>query len=391
MQPNCHSFLHIKKAQLFCMTNEKIQKLTQDALHLLQQLVAIPSLSRQEQDTALLLQSFLQNRQVDVYRKKNNIWCVNKHFDAMKPSLLLNSHHDTVAANKAYTRNPHLPVIENGKLYGLGTTDAGASLVSLLSAFLYFYAEENLAFNVVFAASAEEEISGTDGIELLFAQPKFSALFQHSKSFAIVGEPTELNLAIAEKGLMVLDCDAKGIAGHAARDEGENALYKAMEAIHWFRTYRFQKISPILGEIKMTVTSIDTPNKAHNVIPAHCSFVVDVRITEMYSHEEILAVIQQYAPVQVIPRSTRLRSSSIPLEHPVVQAGIALGKTTYGSPTTSDKALIPLPSLKCGPGFSGQSHSADEFIEVEAIGNAVQFYTSLLEKTFVASAAVISV
>lgn len=360
------------------MNNTNIHTITQDAVALLQQLICTPSLSKQEDKTADLIEHFLQQRGVTVSRLINNLWATNKNFDPTKPSILLNSHHDTVAANSKYTRDPHLPCVEEGRLYGLGSTDAGASLVSLMAAFIYFYDSVDLNYNIVFAASAEEEISGWDGIEKLFDDEKFAACFNHSNSFAIVGEPTQLELAIAEKGLLVLDCVAHGRAGHAARDEGDNAIYKAMKAIEWFKNYRFEKISPMLGEVKMTVTSINTGNKAHNVVPPQCSFVVDIRVTEMYEHEQVIATIKENVEAEITPRSTRLRSSCIDIKHPVVVAGINLGKTTYGSPTASDQALIPLPSLKCGPGFSGQSHSADEFIELRWIGEAVDFYTKLL-------------
>jgi len=228
------------------------------------------------------------------------------------------------------------------------------------------------------AATAEEEISGKEGIEKLFAAEDFKKLFTHKDSFAIVGEPTQLQLAIAEKGLLVLDCKAHGKAGHAARDDGENAIYKAMKAIEWFQQFKFPLVSSTLGEVKMTVTAVETSNKAHNVIPASCSFVVDIRVTDVYTHEEIIETIKKYIDIEIQPRSTRLRPSSIPVDHVVVKAGIVLGKTTYGSPTASDQALIPLPSLKCGPGFSGQSHSADEFIEVRWIEEGINFYINWL-------------
>ncbi|MFT3981334.1 MAG: M20 family metallo-hydrolase [Ferruginibacter sp.] len=359
--------------------SEQSTILSQDALQLLQQLIAIPSLSREEDKTADCIETFFKERNIPASRLLNNVWAVNQYFDKAKPAILLNSHHDTVAPNSKYTLDPHRPLIQDGKLYGLGSTDAGASLVSLIAAFVYFYDKKNLPYNIVMAASAEEEISGKNGVELLFAREDFSSLFSQPKSFAIVGEPTELQLAIAEKGLLVLDCTAHGKAGHAAREEGENAIYKAMQAIEWFKNYRFEKVSSLLGEVKMTVTSIATENKAHNVVPATCSFVVDIRVTDAYTHEEILDIIDQHIEIEVKPRSTRLRSSSIPADHPVVKAGIALGKTTYGSPTASDQALIPLPSLKCGPGFSGQSHSADEFVEIKWIGEAVEYYISWIK------------
>lgn len=362
------------------MSNKVSTILSDDALDLLQRLIAIPSLSKEETGTANCIADFLTGKSIQYSREGNNIWAANKFFDASKPSILFNSHHDTVAPSSKYTRDPFLPSIEEGKLFGLGSTDAGASLVCLIAAFIYFYDKENLAYNIVLAASAEEEISGKDGIEKLFNEEKFSTCFSHPDSFAIVGEPTELQLAIAEKGLLVLDCIAHGKAGHAAREEGENAVYKAVKAIEWFRNFRFEKISTALGEVKMTVTSVGTENKAHNVVPASCSFVVDIRVTDLYTHEEILAIIQQNVAVEIRPRSTRLRSSFIAMDHPIVKAGITLGKTTYGSPTASDQALIPLPSLKCGPGFSGQSHSADEFVEIRWIREAVSFYIELIKR-----------
>ncbi len=358
----------------------QIKILQNDAVQLLQSLIAIPSLSRQEEGTATRIAAFLEEKNISMHRNGNNVWAVNKFYDASKPTILLNSHHDTVAPNVKYTRNPFLPKIEDGKLYGLGSTDAGASLVCLLAAFQYFYYKENMAYNILFAATAEEEISGANGIEKLFASQDFVNYFLHKDSVAIVGEPTELQLAIAEKGLLVLDSVAYGKAGHAAREEGENAIYKAIKAIDWFQQYRFSKISEQLGEIKMTVTSIYSENKAHNVVPAICSFVVDIRVTDAYTHEEIVEEIKRNVDVEIKPRSMRLRASSISNGHPIVQAAVSLGKTIYGSPTTSDQALIPLPSVKCGPGFSGQSHSADEFVELKWIEEAIVFYIEWLEK-----------
>lgn len=348
------------------------------AVQLLKELIAIPSLSKEENKTADLVEYFLNKNGAAPKRVMNNIWCVNTYFDPAKPTILLNSHLDTVAPNSKYTRDPYSPGITEGRLYGLGSTDAGASLVSLMCAFLYFHTEHKLDYNIVFAATAEEEISGSNGIEKLFRDEAFKARFAQPGSFAIVGEPTQLQLAIAEKGLLVLDCTAQGTPGHAAREEGDNAIYKAVRAIDWFRTFRFPKVSELLGEIKMTVTSVQTDNKAHNIIPESCRFVVDVRVTELYTHEEILQTIRENIDVDVQPRSIRLTSSSIPKDHPVVQAGIRLGKQTYGSPTLSDCALIPLPSLKCGPGNSAQSHSADEFVELMDIEYGVGFYVQLL-------------
>jgi acetylornithine deacetylase len=353
-----------------------------DAVNLLETLISIPSPSRKEAKTADAIQAFFQQRKISIRRNQNNIWCCNKNFDSALPTLLLNSHHDTVAPNSQYKNNPFQPIQKDGKLYGLGSTDAGASLVSLLAAFLYFYESENLPYNIVFAATAEEEISGINGITALFELEEFKKYFEHSDSVAIIGEPTELELAIAEKGLLVLDCTVHGKAGHAARNDGDNAFYKAIKAIDWFRYHAFEKISEWLGEVKMTVTSIHTENTAHNIIPASCSFVADVRVTDVYTHEEILQTIEAHIDAEIKPRSMRLRSSIISEIHPLVLAGISLGKTCYGSPTSSDKGLIALPALKCGPGSSVQSHSADEFVLLKDIESGIDFYIALIEKLF---------
>jgi acetylornithine deacetylase/succinyl-diaminopimelate desuccinylase-like protein len=349
------------------------QELYQDAVELLKRMIATPSLSREEQDTAKLISDFLTARQVPHQQHGNNIWAKNKHFDPAKPVIVFNSHHDTVKPNPQYTRDPFSPDVVDGKLFGLGSNDAGGCLVSLIATFLYFYDREDLRYNIILTATAEEEISGTNGIEsILHLLP--------SIDFAIVGEPTKTQLAIAEKGLMVLDCLSHGKAGHAARDEGENALYNALPDLNWFKDYRFPKVSETLGPVKMSVTVIQTSNKAHNVVPADCSFVVDVRVTDQYSLEEVLEIIQQHVRCEVKPRSMRMRSSGISLDHPFVQAGIKLGKEWYGSPTTSDQALIPATSIKMGPGDSARSHSADEFIYLEEIREGIDSYIRLLEE-----------
>lgn len=345
----------------------------QDAVELLQKLIATPSYSAEEDNTAAVIETFFQNKNIPFQRHLNNIWCINKNFDATKQTLLLNSHHDTVKPNLHYTKDPFAPIIEDGKLFGLGSNDAGGCLVSLIAAFLYFYYNTDLKCNIVLAATAEEEISGKNGLEsILPLLPKIDV--------AIVGEPTLTNLAIAEKGLLVLDCVATGKAGHAAREEGENAIYKAMQDINWFQTYQFPKVSETLGPIKMSVTSISTENKAHNVVPAICNFTVDIRVTDVYSHEEILETVKQHVQSELKPRSTRLRSSKIDIDHPLIKAGIKLGKQVYGSPTTSDAALIPAPVLKCGPGNSARSHTADEFIFLKEIEEGIDTYIKLIEQ-----------
>ncbi len=353
-----------------------------DAVGLLKQLIATPSFSSEEDATAEILFRFLQQKDVTPYRFKNNIWALNKHFNKSLPSILLNSHHDTVKPNVQYTRNPFDAAIEDGKLYGLGSNDAGGCVVSLMAAFLHFYQRPGLKFNVILAITAEEETSGTNGIEALLKHPEFRNNMEGHPGlfdFAIVGEPTKTNLAIAEKGLLVLDCVAEGRAGHAARDEGENAIYKALNDIQWFKTFSFPKVSESLGEIKMSVTSVTTENKAHNVVPAECRFVVDIRVTDQYTHEEIMETVKQHTSSQCIPRSFRMRSSKIDPSHPVVKAGISLGKTTYGSPTTSDAAMIDAPVLKCGPGDSARSHMADEFIFLKDIEDGIDTYIRMLE------------
>ncbi|QEH41043.1 M20 family metallo-hydrolase [Chitinophaga sp. XS-30] len=342
-----------------------------DAVQLLRQLIATPSFSREEQDTARILGQFLTVKGVPWQQHGNNIWAVNKHFDPAKPCILLNSHHDTVKPNPQYTRDPFSPDIADGKLYGLGSNDAGGCLVSLLAAFLHFYEQEGMAYNIAVAITAEEEISGVNGIEsILHLLPE--------PALAIVGEPTKTDLAIAEKGLMVLDCVAHGKAGHAARDEGENAVYKAMDDIQWFRTFQFPKVSEALGPVKMSVTVIQTSNKAHNVVPAECSFVVDVRATDQYTLEEMLDIIRANVRCDVTPRSMRMRPSFIPKDHPLVLEGLKLGKQLYGSPTTSDQALIPATSVKVGPGDSARSHTADEFIYLDEIRQGIDTYINLL-------------
>jgi acetylornithine deacetylase len=346
--------------------------LIQEAIALLQQLITTPSLSKQEHDTAAHLKTYLDTYCDNVQTLLNNVWVKNKYYDEAKPTILLNSHHDTVPANKAYTRNPLDAAIENGILYGLGSNDAGGCLVSLLAAFLYYYDKQDLKYNLIFAASAEEEISGHNGIELLMPQ------LGHIDA-AIVGEPTQMHMAIAEKGLLVLDCIAKGKAGHAARQEGENALYKALEDISWIKNYQFEKVSPVLGPMLMSVTMINA-GMAHNMVPDNCKFTVDIRLNELYTHNEVLQTIKQHIQSEIQPRSTRLKSSSIPMEHPLVQSGLALGRNTYGSPTTSDKALMNCPSLKMGPGDSARSHTADEYIYVKEIEEGIALYIQLLEK-----------
>ena len=347
-----------------------IEDLYSDAVNLLKELIAIPSFSKEEDATASCLEKFFSKKKIETKRYLNNVWATNKYFDNSKPTILLNSHHDTVKPNKGYTLNPFDPIEKDGKLFGLGSNDAGGPLVSLLSTFFYFF-EEEIPFNIVFAATAEEEISGKNGIEILLPQlPKIDC--------AIVGEPTLLNMAVAEKGLLVLDCIAHGKAGHAARDEGVNALYLAMKDINWLSTFQFPKVSSLLGPVHLAVTSINTENKTHNVVPSECSFVVDIRVNELYSFEEIISIIKQNIQSEIHPRSIRLKTSFINDDHPLVKAGKSLGISTYGSPTCSDMALMDFPSLKIGPGDSARSHSADEFIYVNEIKEGIKTYIGLI-------------
>ncbi len=329
------------------------------SLDLLRQLITTPSFSKEEDKTAAILENFFKKHSIATQRAGNNVWAMNQYFDSTKPTILLNSHHDTGKPNSAYTRDPFMPLIEDGKLYGLGSNDAGGPLVSLIATFLHFFDQQDLKYNFVFAASAEEEISGVNGIEKLWPSlPKID--------FAIVGEPTLTDVAVAEKGLLVIDCVSHGKAGHAAREEGENAIYNSLKDIEWFRTYQFPKTSSALGKVKMSVTVINA-GQAHNQVPPESRFTVDIRVTDAYTLEEVLAIVKENVSSAVTARSLRLRSSGIPQDHPLVAAAKKLGKKMYGSPTTSDQALIPAPSIKMGPGDSARSHSADEFIYIKEI------------------------
>ena len=347
--------------------------LQKEAIEFLQELIKLPSFSKDEWQTASAITKYLAEKGLQVTRVSNNVLVSNKYFDDAKPTLLLNSHHDTVKPSNNFTKDPFTPLIEDGRLFGLGSNDAGGSLVALMTTFLHFYEQPDLKYNLVYAATAEEEISGANGIE--------NALqYLPTIDCAIVGEPTLMQMAVAERGLVVLDCVAHGKAGHAARNEGDNAIYKALKDIEWIRCHQFEKVSNLLGPVKMSVTVIDSENKAHNVVPAQCKFVVDVRVNELYTLEEIVDAIKANVQSEVIPRSVRLKSSSISLEHPLVKAGLSLGRTYYGSPTASDKALMPFPALKLGPGDSARSHIADEFIFIEEINEGIELYIQLLNK-----------
>lgn len=349
-----------------------MEKIIEGSIGLLMDLIRTQSFSKEEDQTAEIIDTYLKNHGVETHRELNNVWAFNKYFDSSKPTILLNSHHDTVHPNRDYTRDPFNAEIIDGKLFGLGSNDAGGCLVSLIGTFLHYYDKQDLKYNFVIAATAEEEISGLHGLE--FVVPKLGEL-----EFAIVGEPTQMHLAIAEKGLMVLECKAPGKSGHAAREEGENAIYNAIKDINWFQNYRFEKESEIFGPIKMSVTMINAGTQ-HNVVPSSCDFVVDVRITDAYTNEEVLDIVHANTISDIHPRSTRLKPSSIDKNHPIVQAGIALGRETYGSPTTSDQALLSIPSLKLGPGDSARSHTADEYIYVREIEEGIPLYVKMLDQ-----------
>ncbi|WP_396602172.1 M20 family metallo-hydrolase [Algibacter sp. R77976] len=353
-----------------------IPDLTQDAISLLKKLIETQSFSSEEAPTAAHIEDWFKRYDIDFKRTKNNVWAVNKHFEAGKPTLLLNSHHDTVKPNSAYTNDPFKAFVEDGKLYGLGSNDAGGCLVSLIATFTHFYNHENLKYNLVIVASAEEESSGPNGLNsMLSIIPEVDV--------AIVGEPTLMNLAVAEKGLVVFDVVIDGTPSHAAHPNDNNSIYNTIDALQWFKDFKFEKGSKALGDVKLTVTQINAGSQ-HNVVPGHVDLVVDVRVNDAYSNAEIAKILQEKAPVTSIkPRSLRLNSSSIPVEHDLVKAGVAMGRSTYGSPTLSDQAALSCPSLKLGPGDSTRSHSANEFIYVNEIEEGVKIYVELLNRVIV--------
>lgn len=343
-------------------------------LELLKQLVAIPSVSRDEAACADFLENYMRSKGLHPQRETNNIWCLGRKQLSDRPTLLLNAHIDTVKPVAGWNREPFEPQLEDGRLYGLGTNDCGGGLVALLFAFMQLDAEDEgqLPYNLVYLASAEEEVSGRNGIErALPLLPKIDV--------ALVGEPTAMQPAIAEKGLMVIDCTAEGKAGHAAREEGVNAIYKALPDIEWLRSHEFERVSPLLGKVKMSVTQIQAGTQ-HNVVPDACTFVVDVRTNECYSNAEVLAEIQANLHCKAQARSTRLNSSCIDVAHPLIQRCIQMGRVSFGSPTLSDQALMSFPSFKLGPGNSSRSHTADEFICVSELEEALQFYLDLLRE-----------
>ncbi|MCH6233140.1 M20 family metallo-hydrolase [Cognataquiflexum rubidum] len=351
----------------------QFQSLFEEATSLLASLIETPSLSKEEEKTGDLIAAFFEKKNIKTQRKGNNIWAYNRHFDSKKPSILLNSHHDTVKPNAGYTKDPYKAIIEDGRIYGLGSNDAGGCLVSLIGVFCYFF-EKEIPYNLILAATAEEEISGKNGIESILNElPELE--------LAIVGEPTLMQMAVAEKGLLVIDAILKGKAGHAAREEGENAIYKALDDLNKIRDFQFEKISPYLGKTKVTATLIQAGSQ-HNVIPDICTYTLDVRVTDSYTLEEAFAELKNILHAELTPRSLRLNSSKVPEGHKILEVAKTLGLESYGSPTLSDQALIPYPSVKIGPGDSARSHTADEFIYLKEIQEGIQGYIALLEKYF---------
>lgn len=338
-------------------------------IELLKSLVAIPRESGKEKVASDFLQKWMEDRGLEVKRLHNNLW-VESEPESGKPTLLLNAHIDTVKPSAGYTRDPYLPSCEGDRIYGLGTNDDGASLVSLLAAYMELSSKPQPC-RMVFSATCEEENCGPQGIETVI--DKFGKV-----SLGIIGEPTGMNMALAEKGLMVLDCTAKGRSGHAAREEGDNALYKALDDINWVRTFKFPKISEFLGPVKMTATIIQA-GTVHNVVPDICRFTLDVRSNGEYSNAEILDIIRTNLKSEVVPRSMKHNSSSISKDNPVVRKGFEMGLEAFGSPTTSNQTRCCFPTFKIGPGDSSRSHCADEFIKESEIMNAIEIYIKLLD------------
>ncbi len=348
---------------------EQIERYTSEAVELLRHLIATPSISRDEKRAADVMEAFMQDHGMDCRREANNVWAVAPDYDEDRPTLLLNAHIDTVKPVETWTRNPFEPSLEGDCLFGLGSNDCGGGLVSLLQVFRMMSGRAR-TYNMVYLASAEEEVSGRDGISRVL--PKLPPI-----DVAIVGEPTGMQPAIAEKGLMVIDGVAHGKSGHAARNEGVNAIYEALDDLVWLRGHRFDRVSDMLGPVKMTVTVINAGTQ-HNVVPDECRFVIDVRSNELYTNEELFEIIRSHVRSELKARSFRLGSSRIAPDHPLVRRMVAMGMRPFGSPTLSDQALMPFPSLKLGPGESSRSHSADEYICVSEIENAIEKYQQIL-------------
>ncbi len=349
----------------------QINKLFESSVELLKQIISTPSLSGSEQQVSEIIRKHLQQSDIPFETSMNNTWCKNKHWDFHKPVILLNSHIDTVKPVDGWTYPPFEATLEGDRIIGLGSNDAGAPLVSLLAVFKYYYSMPDLPYNLIFSATAEEESSGPNGMAQLVK-------IIDKVDFALVGEPTQMNLAVAEKGLIVIDCVVKGKAGHAARDEGVNSIYLAMSEIEKIENLSFDKVSPVLGKVKTTVTQIDAGFQ-HNVIPDTCRFVIDVRTNECYTNDEVIEIITGVLNCEVNPRSTRLNSSGIELTHPFVKRVQDMGIECYGSPTLSDQSLMQYKSAKMGPGDSARSHTANEYVLMSEIKQGIELYIKLLE------------
>lgn len=345
-----------------------------DAIILLDGLISLPSISGNEGDTATMLEQALFGYGIDAERHKNNVWAISEYYDPAKPTLMLNSHHDTVRPASTYTLNPYKPIHTNGRIYGLGSTDAGASVVSLVEVFKQLY-KQHLNVNLLLALTAEEEISGANGIESLLRHLGEKGI---KPDMAIVGEPTGMQASTAERGLVVLDCTSTGTSGHAAREEGDNAIYHALDDIDKLRKFKFERTSPSMGDVKISITMINA-GKQHNMIPDRCDFVADIRTNDVYTNEEVVGMLSSAIHSDARARSTRLRASSISADHPLTKAATRLGLKTFVSPTLSDRALMHgIAALKIGPGESSRSHTADEYVEEQEITAAIDIYQKII-------------
>lgn len=351
----------------------QIDAVFSDAIEMLKMLISTPSISREEKTVADMIENLMIDMRLRPHRKGNNLWVAATVSDSSKPTILLNSHIDTVKPTGNWNSDPFTPTIQNNKITGLGSNDAGASVVSLLAAFRLL-TQKPQPYNLIYSATAEEEVSGLNGVSSIL--PELGNI-----DLGVVGEPTRMQMAVAEKGLLVVDGTVYGKAGHAARNEGINAIMEALPVIEWFGNYHFEKESRFLGPVKMTVTGINSGSQ-HNVIPDQCRFMVDIRVNECYTNEEILDILRKMVKCELTPRSTRLNSSSIPETHPIVVKGKQLGLSAYGSPTTSDQALMAFPTLKIGPGDSARSHTANEFILTDEIRQGIAIYTQLLDDLY---------
>lgn len=342
------------------------------AIELLKLLIQTPSISGEEDLVASYIEKWLNESGIETKRSLNNVWALNKHYNSQKPTILINSHHDTVKPNKSYTNNPFEAIQEGDEVFGLGSNDAGASLVSMMSLFLHYYKSKNLKYNLIFAATAEEEISGKNGIaHLINKLPPID--------LAVIGEPTEMNLAIAERGLIVIDAYAKGTSGHSAHENTDNPIYTAINDISFIKNYTFKKKPNQLGKIKVSVTQINAGTQ-HNIVPSVCHFVIDARVPNAYTNLEVFNIIDKNTKSKLKARSLRLNSSSIDLDHPIVKAAKKIKIKTFYSPTISDQALLKCPSVKIGPGVSKRSHMANEYVKISEIYEGINLYITLFKQ-----------